>query len=95
MKKAILILLALSVIITAILMFTSFDLGENLPPILRALLIFYAISSALLCWIGAPAGWRFAQEECGFEILGTLLFAYFGLCLSLFIALFKLLPSSD
>ncbi len=52
-------------------------------------LAFYLASSALLFWVGIPAGWRYARDNF-WGIWGILIAAFIGMYLSLPIAIVQL-----
>ena len=86
--KVILILLAIA-LIGAIFVPTDFI---GIPVVLAKLFMFYVFSTALLFWIGAPAGWWFARDN-GMSGFAIIIFAYIGMYLSLPIAIIQLIES--
>ena len=95
-KKIIIILLALSLFITLLLaIIRPAELGELMDEGFYVyLIIFYAVATTLLCWIGPPTCWRFAVDN-GFSVLIILLFAIIGLYISVPMAIFQLLTSNN
>ena len=68
--------------------------AEELNPIWGRVLLFFAISSTALFWVGVPAGWRFAREA-DWALFGITVSVLVGMLLSLPIALFQLLRRTE
>ena len=95
MKKIIiitLILVALALVIIQPMEIAEMmdDFRESIGSFWTYVVTFYLVSSALLFWIGAPAGWNYAKNRF-WGIWGVLICAYIGMYLSLPIALVQLL----
>lgn len=91
---AIIILMVIALIFAIFVPLDSDDLSAGMSFMLLRVIHFLISANVLLCWIGAPAAWRFA-ENCGFVAWGRIVIAYIGVNFSLIVAIFELVKSRN
>ena len=93
MKKAILVLLAISVVLGLIV--GIFAMRDSEIGVFWTIVgMIYVFCTTFLCWVGIGTTWNFSRDN-DFGPAGTLILLVLGLQFSLLIALYKLLPKSE